>query len=97
LIVRLEEAFREKALVDRDFASGVLHVKVVEKRATLLGQIPARHTVAMIHQGMAPSVLVNVPMELPMSQSFDEADRVVIAYCLNVTPSDARRSAAQRE
>jgi hypothetical protein len=33
----LEEAFRDKALVDRDVASSALLVKVSERRATLLG------------------------------------------------------------
>ena len=33
----LQQAFREKALVDRDVPSGVLLIKVAERRATLLG------------------------------------------------------------
>lgn len=45
----LEEAFRDKALVDRDVASGVLLIKVAERRATLLGLNPALgHSVAIV-------------------------------------------------
>jgi hypothetical protein len=33
----LQQAFRDKALVDRDVASATLLVKVAERRATLLG------------------------------------------------------------
>jgi hypothetical protein len=36
----LQQAFREKALVDRDVPSGVLLIKVAERRATLLGLNP---------------------------------------------------------
>jgi DNA-binding transcriptional MerR regulator len=36
----LQQAFREKALVDRDVPSGVLLVKIHERRATLLGLNP---------------------------------------------------------
>ena len=42
----LEEAFRDKAIVDRDVAAGVLLVKVAERRATLLGMnAPIGHAV----------------------------------------------------
>jgi hypothetical protein len=45
----LEEVFREKALVDRDVAAGVLLVKVAERRATLLGMnAPIGHAVAVV-------------------------------------------------
>jgi hypothetical protein len=45
----LEQAFREKALVDRDVASGVLLVKVSERRATLLGlNAPLGHAVQVV-------------------------------------------------
>ena len=45
----LEEAFREKALVDRDVAAGALLVKVAERRATLLGlNPPLGHAVQVV-------------------------------------------------
>ena len=45
----LEEAFRDKAIVDRDVAAGVLLVKVAERRATLLGMnAPLGHAVQVI-------------------------------------------------
>jgi hypothetical protein len=45
----LEEAFRDKAIVDRDVAAGVLLVKVAERRATLLGMnAPIGHAVQVI-------------------------------------------------
>src|SRR5215831_20872664 len=43
----LEVAFRNKAIMDRDVAAGVLLVKVAERRATLLGlNAPIGHAVA---------------------------------------------------
>jgi hypothetical protein len=45
----LEVAFRDKAIVDRDVAAGVLLVKVAERRATLLGlNPPLGHAVQVI-------------------------------------------------
>ena len=45
----LEVAFRDKAIVDRDVAAGVLLVKVAERRATLLGMnAPLGHAVQVI-------------------------------------------------
>jgi hypothetical protein len=45
----IEEAFREKALVDRDIGAGVLLCKVSERRATLLGlNAPIGHAVQVI-------------------------------------------------
>jgi hypothetical protein len=45
----LEVAFREKAIVDHDVASGTLLVKVAERRATLLGMnAPIGHAVAVV-------------------------------------------------
>ena len=45
----LEVAFRDKAIVDRDVAAGVLLVKVAERRATLLGlNPPIGHPVAVV-------------------------------------------------
>jgi hypothetical protein len=44
----LEEAFRDKAMVDRDVAAGVLLVKVAERRATLLGMNAPGHAVQVI-------------------------------------------------
>jgi hypothetical protein len=45
----LQQAFREKALVDRDVPSGVLLIKVAERRATLLGLNPTLgHAVAIV-------------------------------------------------
>jgi len=48
----LAEAFRHKAVVDRDVASGVLLTKIHERRATLLGlNAPAAAAVHIIeHQ-----------------------------------------------
>jgi hypothetical protein len=45
----LEVAFRDKAIVERDVASGVLLVKVAERRASLLGlNAPLGHAVQVI-------------------------------------------------
>ncbi len=45
----LEVAFRDKAIVDRDCAAGMLLVKVAERRATLLGlNPPLGHAVQVI-------------------------------------------------
>jgi hypothetical protein len=45
----LEVAFRNKAIMDRDVAAGVLLVKVAERRATLLGlNAPIGHAVAVV-------------------------------------------------
>src|SRR5262245_14774100 len=45
----LQQVFREKALVDRDTAAGVLMVKIAERRATLLGlNPPIGHAVQVI-------------------------------------------------
>jgi hypothetical protein len=45
----LEVAFRDKAIVDRDVAAGVLLVKVAERRASLLGlNAPLGHAVQVI-------------------------------------------------
>jgi hypothetical protein len=45
----LEVAFRDKAIMDRDVAAGVLLVKVAERRATLLGlNAPIGHAVAVV-------------------------------------------------
>ena len=46
---QLEMAFGSKALVDRDVASGVLMVKIAERRATLLGlNAPIGHAVRVV-------------------------------------------------
>ena len=55
----LEEAFREKALVDRDVAAGALLVKVAERRATLLGLNPPL--------GHAVQVVQHEPLDKPTS------------------------------
>jgi len=48
---QLEMAFGSKAILDRDVASGVLMVKIAERRATLLGlNAPLGHAV---HVGAA--------------------------------------------
>jgi DNA-binding transcriptional MerR regulator len=45
----LQQAFRDKALEDRDVAAGVLLIKVAERRATLLGlNAPIGHAVQVI-------------------------------------------------
>jgi hypothetical protein len=45
----LEVAFRDKAIVDRDVASGALLVRIAERRATLLGlNPPLGHAVQVI-------------------------------------------------
>ena len=55
----LEEAFREKALVDRDTSAGVLLIKVAERRATLLGLNPPL--------GHAVQVIQHEPLDKPTS------------------------------
>src|SRR5215831_3318243 len=45
----LRQAFRDKALVDRDVAAGSLMVKIAERTATLLGlNPPIGHAVAVV-------------------------------------------------
>ena len=45
----LQAAFRDKALVDRDTAAGVLLIKVAERLATLLGlNPPIGHAVQVV-------------------------------------------------
>jgi hypothetical protein len=45
----LQQAFRDKALMDRDVSAGVLLIKVAERRATLLGMnAPLGHAVQVI-------------------------------------------------
>ncbi len=72
----LEEAFRDKALVDRDVASGVLLVKVAERRATLLGLNPPL--------GAAVRVVQHAPVNQPTS-----TDKIEGA--LNALIADQRR------
>jgi len=55
----LQHAFREKALVDRDVASGTLMVKIAERRATLLGLNPPL--------GHAVQVIQHEPLDKPTS------------------------------
>jgi hypothetical protein len=46
---KLEVAFRDKAILDRDVGAGLLLVKVAERRATLLGMnAPLGHAVQVI-------------------------------------------------
>ena len=46
---QLQQAFRDKALEDRDVGSGLLLLKVAERRATLLGMnAPQGHAVQII-------------------------------------------------
>src|SRR5215831_7143738 len=50
----LQQAFRSKALVDRDVVAGALLVKVAERRATLLGlNPPLGHAVQVIQHAPA--------------------------------------------
>jgi hypothetical protein len=45
----IEEAFHDKAIIDRDVASGVLLIKAQERRATLLGMnAPLGHSVRVV-------------------------------------------------
>src|SRR5215472_5984681 len=55
----LQQAFREKALVDRDVAAGALLVKIAERRATLLGLNPP--------MGHAVQVVQHEPPDKPNS------------------------------
>ena len=68
--LELQQAFRDKALVDRDVASGVLLIKVAERRATLLGLNPPL--------GHAVQVVQHVPEYQPTSTDLIEAaiDRI---------------------
>src|SRR5215468_6125992 len=62
---QIEVAFREKAFGERDVASGMLLVKVAERRATLLGlNAPIGHAVAVVS---AP----------PMARSTDAMQRSI--------------------
>jgi hypothetical protein len=78
---RIELAFGHKALVDRDVASGVLLVKVAERRATLLGlNAPIGHAVRVVS---------HPPQNQPTS-----TDRIEAA--LNALVEDQRRSQARK-
>jgi hypothetical protein len=75
----LQQAFREKALVDRDVASGVLLVKIHERRATLLGLNPMLgHAVAIVQH--------------PPEHRQTSTDKIEAA--LNKLVADRRRSEA---
>jgi DNA-binding transcriptional MerR regulator len=75
----LQQAFREKALVDRDVPSGVLLIKVAERRATLLGLNPVL--------GHAVRIVQHEPVNKPTSTDKIEA-------ALNKLVADRRRSEA---
>jgi hypothetical protein len=66
----LQQAFREKALVDRDVAAGGLLIKVAERRATLLGlNPPIGHAVRVIQH--------EPPVRKTSTQEIDELiDRI---------------------
>jgi len=74
----LQQAFREKALVDRDVPSGVLLIKVAERRATLLGLNPVL--------GHAVKIVQQEPVNKPTSTDKIEA-------ALNALLEDQRRQA----
>ena len=67
----LEVAFRDKAVVDRDVASGALLVKIAERRATLLGLNPPL--------GHAVQVIQHEPENKPTSTDriLEAIDRVI--------------------
>lgn len=61
----LEMAFRDKAIEDRDVASGALLVKIAERRATLLGLNPVT--------GANVTIVQHEPLEQPSSTDRIEA------------------------
>src|SRR5215470_19083302 len=65
---QLEMAFEGKALRDRDVAAGVLMVKILERRATLLGLNPP--------QGHAVQVIQHEPRNRPRSRKPAPARRI---------------------
>jgi len=73
----LQQAFREKALVERDVPSGVLLIKVAERRATLLGLNPVL--------GHAVKIVQHEPVNKPTGTDKIEA-------ALNALIEDQRRS-----
>jgi hypothetical protein len=77
----LEEAFHDKAIVDRDVPSGVLLIKAQERRATLLGlNPPIGHAVRVVQHPSA-----NQPT------STDKIERA-----LNALIADGKRSQSGR-
>jgi hypothetical protein len=75
----LQQAFRSKALVDRDVPSGVLLIKVAERRATLLGLNPVL--------GHAVKIVQHEPLNKPTATDKLEA-------ALNALVEDGKRSQA---
>jgi hypothetical protein len=76
----LQQAFRGKALVDRDVAAGALMVKIAERRATLLGLNPPI--------GHAVQVIQHEPLEKKTS-----TERIMAAInriCLSAQDGRAR-------
>jgi hypothetical protein len=73
----LEVAFRERAIVDRDAASGLLLIKVAERRSTLLGlNAPIGHAVAVVQP------------EPPNKPTSTERIRALLDNILHVTPRE---------
>ena len=63
---RLQQAFRDKALEDRDVGSGLLLLKVAERRATLLGlNAPQGHAVQVIQHEAAAAQTSTEKIRLP--------------------------------
>ena len=61
---QLQQAFRDKALEDRDVGSGLLLLKVAERRATLLGMnAPQGHAVQIIQR--EPAAAQNLDRQDP--------------------------------
>jgi hypothetical protein len=77
----LEEAFHDKAIIDRDVASGVLLVKVAQRRAQLLGLNPS--------PGFAVAVVQHPPAN--RETSTDKLEKAIAALV-----EDQRRSQAQK-
>jgi hypothetical protein len=94
----IEEAFREKALEDRNVAAGTLLVKIAERRATLLGMnAPIGHALAIVqhppkHQETSVDRIERVLRDL--EEDGRKKGRAVYrdGHCSEARPSDTDQS-----
>src|SRR5215469_3337661 len=88
---QLQQAFRDKALEDRDVGSGLLLLKVAERRATLLGMnAPQGHAVQIIqHEPAADAQIAGL-------RSQRSSMMLSLARCAAIVSTNARMQRGQR-
>jgi hypothetical protein len=75
-LVELRQAFRDKALVDRDVAAGSLMVKIAERTATLLGlNPPIGHAVAVVQHEPVQAMTTTDELERAINRISAERDK----------------------